>query len=348
MTSIIDIDCLLQAVAPETPCGEDLEYQDVMTLEGLAKEKPEQEIGGTFVPAQQPDWRAVRNSALEVTGKTKDLRVLVILVRALVETDGYLGLRDGLALTRGLLERYWDGIHPVLDPEDNDPTFRINTLTTLCDAQTTLQGIRNAPLVASRALGRFSLRDLAMASGELAAAPDTEPPDRAAIEAAFMDVDLEELKATAEAIESAGSDVAAMETYVAEQVGVANAPSLEALTNLLKESTLALQEPLARRGVQTAAAEDAVVEGAAGGGAPGARPLAGEVTSRDDVIRVLDKACDYYRRHEPSSPVPLLLERAKRLVNKDFMEIINDLAPDGLTQVQAIRGPSDEDSSESY
>ena len=280
MTSIIDIDSLLQPVSPEIPCGEDLEYQDVMTLDELAKQKPEQEIGGTFIPAQEPDWRAVRNSALETTGKTKDLRVLVMLVRALLETDGYLGLRDGLALTRGLLERYWDGIHPALDPEDNDPTFRINTLTSLCDAQTTLQGIRNAPLVASRALGRFSLRDLAIASGELATAPDTEPPDKSAIEAAFMDADLDELKGTAEAIESASSDVAAMEAYLAEQVGVANAPSFEVLTNLLKESAHALQEPLARRGVQSVAEEEAGGEVPASGGALEARPIAREVASR--------------------------------------------------------------------
>ena len=41
----------------------------------------------------------------------------------------------------------------------------------------------------------------------------------------------------------------------------------------------------------------------------------------------------------------VLLERAKQLVNKDFMEIINDLAPNGLSQVQAIRGTGEEDSS---
>ena len=49
----------------------------------------------------------------------------------------------------------------------------------------------------------------------------------------------------------------------------------------------------------------------------------------------------YYERHEPSSPVPLLLKRAKRLVAKDFMEILRDLAPDGVDQAERISGPSD-------
>ncbi|MBE0617668.1 MAG: hypothetical protein IH608_07060 [Proteobacteria bacterium] len=61
--------------------------------------------------------------------------------------------------------------------------------------------------------------------------------------------------------------------------------------------------------------------------------------SREDVVHLLDKVCDYFRRNEPSSPVPLLLERAKRLVSKSFLEIVRDLAPDGVAQVELIRGP---------
>ncbi len=68
----------------------------------------------------------------------------------------------------------------------------------------------------------------------------------------------------------------------------------------------------------------------------------GEINSRDDAIRVLDKVCDYFLRHEPSSPVPLLLRRARRLVSKNFMEIMRDMAPEGLPQVEKIRGEGDD------
>jgi type VI secretion system protein ImpA len=53
------------------------------------------------------------------------------------------------------------------------------------------------------------------------------------------------------------------------------------------------------------------------------------INGRDDVMRSLDRICHYYARHEPSSPVPLLLQRAKRLVTMGFDEIVQDLAPDG-------------------
>ena len=69
-----------------------------------------------------------------------------------------------------------------------------------------------------------------------------------------------------------------------------------------------------------------------------AQRLTGEITSRQDVIRALDKICEYYDRHEPSSPLPLLINRAKRLASKSFLEIIGDLTPDALAQAQSIGG----------
>jgi len=63
-----------------------------------------------------------------------------------------------------------------------------------------------------------------------------------------------------------------------------------------------------------------------------------EIRSREDVIRVLDKLCEYYAQHEPSSPLPLLLKRAKRLTSLSFMEIIQDLAPDAVAQAKSIGG----------
>ena len=64
----------------------------------------------------------------------------------------------------------------------------------------------------------------------------------------------------------------------------------------------------------------------------------GAIRSRTDAIRALDAVSEFFRRNEPSSPVPLLLQRAKRLVAKDFMEILRDLTPDGVSQAEMIGG----------
>jgi type VI secretion system protein ImpA len=64
----------------------------------------------------------------------------------------------------------------------------------------------------------------------------------------------------------------------------------------------------------------------------------GEIRSREDVVKLLEKICEYYRRTEPSSPVPLILKRAARLAEMNFMEIINDLSPDSISQIRTITG----------
>ncbi len=336
--STIDLESLLAEVTGDEPCGPNLEYDaGFVELERASAGKPEQQIGDTVVAAEPPDWREVRKLATDLASKTRDLRVAVHLARALARTAGMPGLADGLELVHGLIERHWDGVHPQLDPDDdNDPTMRVNTLLGLCDPDTMLPAVREAVLVESRALGRFSYRDMQIAAGDAPAPEGHAAPDPAAIEGAFMDCDVEALAATAAAVESSEARIRQIETVLTERVGTGSAADLSALPTLLKEIRVALAERLARRGIGEGAATEA---GGAAGPAGAVQAITGEITSREDVVRVLDKACAYFNRHEPSSPVPLLLQRAKRLVvAKDFMEIIRDVAPDGLSQVENLRG----------
>ena len=53
---------------------------------------------------------------------------------------------------------------------------------------------------------------------------------------------------------------------------------------------------------------------------------------------MIGKICTYYDRTEPSSPIPLLLKRVKRLISMDYMEIMNELTPDAVAQARAIAG----------
>ena len=64
----------------------------------------------------------------------------------------------------------------------------------------------------------------------------------------------------------------------------------------------------------------------------------GPITTRADALLLMDLVRAYYERYEPSSPLPFLIDRARRLADKDFMDILRDLAPDGLSQAQHIAG----------
>ncbi|NNE63464.1 MAG: type VI secretion system protein TssA, partial [Gammaproteobacteria bacterium] len=200
----LDLSQFLEEMSTESPCGEDLEYDpEFGEMERAAQGKPEQQIGDTLIPAEDADWPAVKAKAISLFDRTKDLRVAVYLARSLLHTEGLFGLRDGLSLIQGLLEKYWESMHPQLDPDDNnDPTLRINTLTTLYDPETVLHSIREATLVNSSALGRFSLRDILIASGKMPppTKSDEEVVELSTINAAFMDASPDDLQNTADAI----------------------------------------------------------------------------------------------------------------------------------------------------
>ena len=93
--------------------------------------------------------------------------------------------------------------------------------------------------------------------------------------------------------------------------------------------------------VPSAAGGDTDEDGSAGEGSGSAPVASGAINSRADVIRVLDKICEYYAVQEPSSPIPLLLRRSQRLVEKSFLEILEDMVPDGLKQAKIVSGSTD-------
>ena len=346
---LIDVNSLLEEISAELPCGKDLEYDtEFGEMERTAQGKPEQQIGSTLIPVQEADWPAVKNKAIALFGRTKDLRVAVYLTRSLLHTEGLTGFSGGLSLIQGLLENYWETVHPQLDPADNnDPTLRINTLVALCDTDTILHGIREATLVKSTTFGQITLRDILISLGKfsLPASANEQAIEVSTINAAFMEAQLDQLQATADSIRQSIESVAAIESLLMNKVGANQVADLSSLPILLKEAQHIMSEHLSQRGVsETGTETDTETSSESINQQPGsqltAQPMTGTINSQEDVIRVLDMACDYFKRHEPSSPVPLLLQRAKRLVAKDFMEILRDLTPAGVTQAEEISGVS--------
>jgi type VI secretion system protein ImpA len=359
--SVLDVESLLSPVSSEAPCGENLEYDaDYAAMEQAAAGKPEQQFGKTTIPGEEPDWKEVCAKARELFSRTKDLRVGMYLVRGATWTEGLAGLADGMQVLAGLVEQHWDGVHPQLDPDDdNDPTLRLNTIASLTDPATMLRAVQIATLVSPRGMGKVCYRDVQVAAGELPQLAGTERIETSTIDGAFAACEPGELKATAQAVKKALERTRSLESALVDRVGVSNVPELDAFSGMLVGMNKLLEQKLAARGLldeeEPAVAADAESDGAenvdgnghAGAGATNGRRVAmaanatGDISSREDVIRALDRICDYYKRYEPSSPVPLFLNRAKRLASKSFLEILRDLTPDAVNQALAIGGITD-------
>ena len=297
----LDLESLLAPLPGDAPCGANLEYDPAFqALEEAAAGKPERQYDKVY-PAEPPDWTTVRELALGLAARTRDLRVAVWLTRSGARVEGFSAALEGLQLLHGLVERHWAQVHPLLDANDaNDPTARLNALAPLThDAG--LGDLRAAGLTPVR--GSITVRDLELAFGNVEARSGEPVPTR----------------------EGATPAVAAAQAL--------HSPDLAPLRKLL--DCVANAGRAAQDGAEPGAIEH--VAAAAGTAKP-----SGAIQSREDAIRTLQRVCDWIERNEPSHPAPLLIQRAQRLMKKNFIEIIRDLVPDGLGQIEKLAGPARE------
>ena len=337
----LDVSRYLEPVSEDSPCGENLEYDPLLReIEEAAEGTPERTVGDSVLPGEEPDWRVVRRKSLDALERTRDVQVAVYLLRALLQLEGFPGLSQGLQLLQGLLDRYWDCVYPQQDEDDDYPILRVNLLTTLVDLPTFLNPLRSVPLTDSQVMGRYSLRDIEASKGDHGEDEDDDLPKASQIEAAFMDTDQEVLEANSRSIDRALGEVQAMSELLQNQVGAVNSPDFSPLIKLLMELQGVFREQLQRRGVQTEGVneegQDVAVAGQAGSGQAISLHA---INSREDVQRAIDAINDYFQRQDPSSPIPFLLKRARRMLYMDFKEILENLAPDGLHQAEIVFGP---------
>jgi type VI secretion system protein ImpA len=350
---MLDIESLLAPIADDAPCGSDLQYDPAFReMETAGAGKPERQYGDKVFAAEPPDWRAVQEQARELATRTRDLRIAVWLVRAGARLEGLQGAADGLGLVHGLLERHWSLVHPQLDAEEgNDPTMRLSALAPLASTSGMLSGapvalddLREATLTGDR--GSITLRQIELG---VEAKADPEGDESRPTEAGVIDAvraALGRQPGLLDAMQAAARHLDGVACLLEDQVGTVAAPDLAVVRRLLK--AVAKAAALASgQGVQAQAADSTSPDAAASSVAPpaaaGGAVAVGAIASREDVVRTLERACEWIERHEPSNPAPLLIRRAQRLMSKNFMEIMRDLAPDGLDQIQRLAGVTDND-----
>lgn len=327
MASSIDSEALLRALSDTEPCGTNLEDTQQMAAIDAFR------IFGQSTPLKaETDWRAIREASLEALGTSKDFRLLAHLAAAGVRIDGLQSLIDALTVASRWLNDNFDTVYPRVD---EDAVLRKNALNYFADRMAIVDALRHVPLVRNQQLGSFSLRHLEIVAGQLTATEEDGPaPTEAQINGAFTAAPQEELKLLAASLEAGVGAIKSITAIMVEKQGVQAAPD-----------TAPLAETLAR--MQQAVAPHIrvpVEEGAAGAdGAAGEASIPGQIRSREDAIRSLDAISEFFRRAEPSSPVPLFVERAKRLIARDFLEVLAELAPDSLAAVKHVGGIRDEE-----
>jgi len=342
-----DLSELFNDISPEFPCGADLEYDaERISLDTEIQGTPEDQFSGQkFEP---PNWRNVQKKAWALLKRTKDLQVIMYLQRALLELEGVPGFRDGLTLLFQSVNEHWDAVYPLLDPDDGDATQRLNILEGLCSRELLLNPISLSILLETKTVGRFSLRDIHYATEKLATPAGVVKPDLSLIKAVFNEVEISRLQSNYQAILEVEDLLKRIEATVGEKVsGLGNGVNLEGIKSLFKELRFNFEHYAGDRllandvGVESPVDDNNGDEGDASpqiSGKSAARGV-GEIASRKDVLKALELICKYYADYEPTSPVPILVQRARTLVEADFMEVVRNLLPDAVAQIEFLKGP---------
>ncbi|MET3914256.1 type VI secretion system protein ImpA [Variovorax sp. OAS795] len=332
------VEALLTPIGEASPCGDDLEYDAAFTaLAASAQGKPEQQFGDTVIPAVEPEWRDVAEQSDAILRRSKDVRAAVLLLRASTRLQGVPGFVAGLQLLVGLFDRFWDGIHPTLDADDdNDPTMRLNALAPLTDENMVLRDLYDAQVGVAAGVGPIRVRDIAIASNALTAVGGEATYSMSQIQGGLEAIQADRPELLQAAVSVPGL-VEKLQALLAERTGRGDAIDLGVLRGigrvLQRACSLASGAP---EEVDAGAAADTDESQGAGASRPAA--ARGEIQNRQDAVQMLDRVIRYLEQAEPGNPAPLLIERAKKLIGVSFLEIMANLAPNAMDTIENVTG----------
>jgi type VI secretion system protein ImpA len=332
---MIEIEHYLQELL-ERDVGDDLEYdQQFLALTQAIDGGEEVQYGEQIYQPPEVDWRWVAEQCEALLQRSLDLRAAVYLTRAWLMLDGLSGFQAGLSVIHFLIAKRWGNLHPQLSDEDgHDPLIRLNALAHLAAADTILNELKRLPLagiISGEALCFLPLDEAAGTSNS----GDLRDQCITRLERLAGPGEMGEFQRSLGVLQQLLDSVRKIHGSLSKRIEAVDGQPLQMLEHTLQRMLSRLQ-PYARVELPevdglplTAAGEEQPHRGGA---------LNGECGSRAEVLIALEAVCSYYRAFEPNSPIPLLVERAKKLVGMDFLQIIDELTPESMAGIRALAG----------
>jgi type VI secretion system protein ImpA len=357
---VIQLDVLLAPIPGDKPTGIDLridpnpasEYYKLKDARFAARAKEREIDTGTDI-GELAEWRVILDLAPKVlTAQSKDLEVAAWLVEALLRRHNFAGLRDGFRLLLGLVEKYWDGLYPP--PDDDGVLGKVAPLSALNGEDgdgTLIQPIRKVYLTQGQDPGPFAAwhyeqaQKLATVTDEkqrawhtkagTTTADQIESSRRATKPKFFLDLvdDLGECQAAFANLNAALDKACGKDS-----------PPTSNIRNTL-EATMSIVQTLGREAIAAAkaaaavaAAGDGAAEAAAAGGDGAAAAAArsagppglmlGPIRTREDAFGALLQLGEFFRRNEPHSLVPYVVEELVRRGRMPLPDLLGELIKD--------------------
>jgi type VI secretion system protein ImpA len=327
---------ILAPIAGENPCGVDLRYDTKLLVFDKIKEARRQDDelaqGAWQSERKSANWPVALKLAQDTLATTsKDLQLAAYLAEALLQTERFSGLRQGLDLTYRLLTEFWDTVYPQI--EDGDRELRARPLAwigSMLDLP-----ILSAPIASagyslivykeSRTVGYEDqvktdkdrkARNVMIEGGKIA--PEVFDKAFAETPKAFYLQAEKDLDASLEII--AKLDTFCDEKFADDSPGFGKVKT--ALTEvrhvvhtLLEKKREKEPDPVEAVPVEESASAEGEpsVEGGTPTSVVGASiSFSGELTDRRQAVAAIVAAAAFLRKREPFSPAPYLLLRGLR------------------------------------
>ncbi|ELY7453787.1 ImpA family type VI secretion system protein [Escherichia coli] len=306
---------LSDPISAECPCGPDLEYDpEYLLLFTRAAPREEAQYGDFVSTPETINWAELERDARRLLMRSKDIRILVVLLRCRIQQAGAQGLADALAA--------------LLDHEG---------------VMADIRGITLSNSVAMRLQVRDVERSLSASRPADALAPESVRQQLADLEARGA-LPLDAFRQAAETTER-------LQRHARETLND-QAPDFSRLTQLLALLPGAVQTttqeiPSQPQAIQP---ESAAINNREPVQAEYVAPpanIAAEMTmklsaeprqirDRNDALERLRVIRRWFEHSEPSSPTIPLLRQAERLVGKRFSEVINEIPSELLEKWDAL------------
>jgi type VI secretion system protein ImpA len=329
---------LLTPIAGDNPSGADLRYDNKLLLYDKIREARRQDDD-----LNQGDWQherkvgdysgVIRLTTEALATRTKDLQLAAWLTEALLHTEGFSGLQQGLTFCHALISTFWESLYPPI--EDGDLDLRVGPLDWL---NKNLEiPIKSVPIVRA-GYDLLKYKDSKLVGYEEQASNDKDKKARAkkiaegklapeAFDKSFAETpkafylqtekDLDAVLVAAQQLDDLCTAKFGPSAPSFGQLKAATEEVRHTVHQLLQKKREIEPDPVVVAPEPPAAAATAAPEGAssdaAGATLPAAMAMASaEPVDRRDAVDRVSKAAAFLRKREPYSPAPYLMMRGLR------------------------------------
>jgi type VI secretion system protein ImpA len=337
------VDALLKPLPGDEPTGTSARYDPVIAEIRIARESDDPSLpqGEWERPLKKADWSLVASLCSQtLSERSKDLQIAAWLSEAWIHLYQVDGLRAGVRLIQGLLDIYWEGVHPR-QSEDGDFDARVAPLAWMNESipltlrlhvgllpwpdrkpsYITLEDWTKAPLVAPSKSdddndnepnpAATPSRDELMLMGATTAAPQLLQLRES------LALAMTEWKAFDAMVDERLSKEAPSLSRVAETLGLID----RAITSLLSNRQT-VSATNSRTASEQAVDTDRHADAIENADEPAMKPAVpsedfvdprlatGPIRSRADAYRQLEGIANFLQSIEPHSPTPYLIRRA--------------------------------------